>query len=184
MEVTIVGLDHQTQWQDSTGMLKRLLEGLCSTNQIDLIAEEASAQMPTTVGQRLAQRQDIPWLNVDMSNQQRVEAGIDHQVPTGPLFDESYNFVGSTQSYEPAIQGVREKYWLNQILRCHCERVILVCGAIHLDTISESLKHIGHVVCEVRAWEQDWYKASAGELLIFNKDGRRYSEFRSPRRPS
>ena len=51
------------------------LSDLLTSSEIDLIAEEASG-LPTTVGQRVSCKLDTPWIDMDMTRAERIEAGI------------------------------------------------------------------------------------------------------------
>lgn len=178
MNWTLIGLDHTIQWRDATGDLRATLEQIIADHRPDLIAEETSARLPTTVGQRIALRKDIPWLNVDLSLADRKKLKINRPVPTTPLFDDTYEYVGSAETYESDIQAVREKHWIERVCACRCRSVIFLCGAIHLDPVRKRLEEIGHNIQPVRLWEADWYKAHVGELLIFEQGENRYAEFR------
>ena len=75
MKIILLSLNHELQWKDPTGDLRRILSELLATLQIDLIAEEAFG-LPSTVGQRLACKLDKPWIDIDMSTAERRLAGI------------------------------------------------------------------------------------------------------------
>jgi hypothetical protein len=75
LKVTLLGLNHDVQWQDPTGDLQRLLSHLLESIHVDLVAEEACG-LPTTVAQRLCCRLNIPWIDIDLSVAERKLAGI------------------------------------------------------------------------------------------------------------
>src|SRR6266852_4754734 len=84
---TIVGLNHELQWKDATGDLQRLLADRITNSSVDLIVEEATG-LPTTVAQRLSCRLNKPWMNIDLSEAEKILAGIKEELdqrPSPPL---------------------------------------------------------------------------------------------------
>jgi hypothetical protein len=75
VKITLIGLRHELQWKDSTGDLRKLLEGQLANSSVDLVAEEASG-LPTTVAQRLAYKCDKPWIDIDLTAAEKKLSGI------------------------------------------------------------------------------------------------------------
>jgi hypothetical protein len=93
MKIVLIGLDHATQWKDPTGDLKQLLGILISGYRPKLIAEEAY-KLPTTVAQRLAFQMEVPWLEIDMNDSERLREGIHQELakrPSGPALPDGYS---------------------------------------------------------------------------------------------
>jgi hypothetical protein len=82
--VTIFGLPHRVQWEDPTGDLSELIERTVETSSVKLIAEEAYT-LATTAGFRVACRLNLPWIQIDMNDCERLAAGIKEELRDPPV---------------------------------------------------------------------------------------------------
>jgi hypothetical protein len=178
-KLTIIAVDHKLQWRDTDeGHLKSLISKILDDDMaIDLIAEEAN-KLPTTVAQRLACRGNVPWRNVDMDATERQRAGICDELLSrsgGPLLDDDE---GYKECYLPNADEIRERYWFSTINTYRIDRVVLLCGLLHLATVAEKFRSRGWIVEEINACGLRWYVERFGTLTIVQEDGSRCCECR------
>ena len=174
LKVTILGLDHETQWLDPTGDLREMLKTLFAQSRPELVAEEAH-KLPTTVAQRLASAMDIAWLNVDMNDSERELNGISANVRRSPVSTEDGSFK-MCEFYNPVSDGLREQHWIDQIKKASVASTVLICGALHLDPVAQKLRECGYEVDQVKVWEYCWYKTHRFDYAIKERDGDRWCE--------
>lgn len=173
MKVIVIGLDHTTQARDPTGDLKRTLTDLVAKHRPGLIAEEANTS-ETTVAQSLG------GLNMDMSTAERIAAGISDELLNRPwkFIVEGDSVVGEVRDYVRNADAVREAHWGAFILNQRASSAIVLCGLLHMQPLAAILREKGCQVEEVNLCDCDWYKAQVGSVAIFEKDRRRWAEFR------
>ena len=177
--ITVVGVDHDLQWKDDpTGHLKAVLSAELVAGNFGLMAEEALG-LPTTVGQRLACKLNIPWLQVEMSISEREKAGITRRVssPISPLED-----IGGITEYDLTQDGLREEHWIQEILRWRVDQVLLVCGFLHISPVAGKFRGLEWAAKEVDISILDWYRDAFGVCEIKEENGRRWIEQRKPPR--
>jgi hypothetical protein len=181
MRVLILGVDHDLQCKDPTGNFLRVLQERLRDSDVELIAEEAT-KLPTTVGQRLACRINVPWLNMDMDDAERKEAGIFDELNGrwfGPLMGDDDPDGSYASGYLPRADGLREEYWVSRVARQKVMSAIMVCGFMHLSPLAKKLRNCGCSVEELNVCGLDWYIANTGRwTLIEGVNGQRHSEFR------
>jgi hypothetical protein len=178
-KITIIAVHHKLQWRDTDAgnlesILAKMLEG---DPTIELIAEEAN-KLPTTVGQRIAFRFNKPWANVDMDEMERQRKGIYDDLQSrggGPLDDDSD---GCKEYYLPEADRIREEFWLSKINGYRLDRVVFLCGLLHLSTAAAKFRDRGWTVEEVNACSYQWYVERFGTLTIVEEDGYRWCECR------
>lgn len=181
--VTAIGLDHSLQQEDPTGDLRKLLHTVFLNSRADLVGEEAHL-MPSTVAKQVASDVGIPWLNVDMDLAQRIQAGIDQELAGrewGPVFKAGNAApVGMRGCYLPHADGIREEYWISQILKRDFNSAVMLCGGLHLSPLARKLRERGFRVDQMNVCEQEWYRNRFGTLQIFERNGERWYEHREP----
>jgi len=165
LKLQIIGLDHETQWRDETGDFRKLLLGLANQEKPQLIAEEAFS-LPTTVAQRLSWGIDVPWLDIDFAFKLRTKTLPNHGIKDMPEPDIDGNYSSRTIIYSKYKQKPRENCWLHQIRKHNCDSIWLICGLMHVYSLSEKLGDCD-VHC-VRVWEMDWYKEKWGKFILSN----------------
>jgi hypothetical protein len=176
-KITVLALGHRVQWEDPTGDLHKLLLELVTQSSVNLIAEEAH-KLPTTVGQRLAHQLGKPWMNIDMDDTERKDAGIDDELKNHPSEPRWKNgIMVSMEYYLPNADGIRETYWVKRLLQYQVQSALVLCGALHLSPFTIKLRAKGYVIEEVNACDLDWYRKRFGRYQIVEKDGDRWCEF-------
>jgi hypothetical protein len=79
MKLIIIGVDHKIQ--GSSTELKRLVVGITETESVKVIGEEAPGEVETFV-QQIAEERNIPWIQIDMTDKERRDFGIDEKLDT------------------------------------------------------------------------------------------------------
>ncbi len=143
MRLIILGTDHILQRGDEG--LKQRIEALIEVECVTLIGEE---YLPTGIGGQVAASKGVPWIEIDMSCQERNDAGIgslsyrraQYRADNFPLNDE-------IAIYAPYADGVREESWLTKIENKSAgDTALLICGAIHLRPLTDKAERRGHQV--------------------------------------
>ena len=178
MNVTVIGTDHKAQWADPTGDFQELLQRLVREADVKLIAEEAY-KLPTTVGFRVACRANLPWLDFDMDDSERLRAGIYEELnsrPSGPVIKED-GTMAPAESYLPHADGIREAHWVKRLMRHEINSAVVICGVLHLSPLAARLRNAGCTVKERNMCEETWYQNKFGRCKIMEENGRRWFEF-------
>lgn len=149
-------------------------------SDFELIAEEAY-NLPTTVGHRLACRLNKPWLNVDMDEAGRKEAGIYEELcgrHYHPLLEDDDPPRSCAYYYLAHADGVREDYWVSQLAGQRVSSAIMVCGLAHLSPLAKKFRNLSWDVEELNVCELDWYIANFGTVKVIEDGYGRRSEHR------
>jgi len=178
VKIILLGLTHELQWKDTSGDLRKLLDDYLASHPIDLIAEEASG-LPTTVAQRLAFKNDKPWLEIDMSIADRKLAKIYKKLSlrrSAPLnLGENLDF---RIEYLPREDGIRETEWVRRIRRQRVGVVLCLCGLLHVEPFAKKLEEEGCTVEQRNVTELDWFRNLYGTCNIVEDQGIRWCEVR------
>jgi hypothetical protein len=166
LKVTILGLDHLTQFQDSEGRLEQLIREICRETNPDLVAEEWSTNRLSheeTVGKRVADGLGIPWCNVEMNDAHMADLDIlDCVRLRRQRFDDIADRIIQDVSdtvYMPNADRLREEYWIQQIQNQRPQRgVLMLCGLIHVAPLAERMSRLGFAVEAVSLCEHEWYR--------------------------
>ena len=177
MNVTIIGLNHRVQWEDPTGDLQNLIDRVVEDRRVELIAEEAY-KLPTTVGFRVACRANKPWIEIDMSDSERLQVGLCDELESrsSPDWKDDGSMV-TVVNYLPHADGVREAHWLKTILNHHVNSELVICGLLHMTPFAEKLRQKGCTVNEsINVCDLDWCKRRFGPCEVMEVNGRRWCE--------
>lgn len=164
----IFGTAHSLQMGSATKdterdcLLKEEVESVCATNKIALIAEEMSnealmrAKIPRTIGQLVASEQRIDHLFCDPPSELRSVLGIrDTQAIKLDALLENWTEERRDGEIKKS-WSLREDCILSCIQSVKRERVLLICGANHVQEFASKAKSRGvsvGVICE--DWEYD-----------------------------
>lgn len=146
MNIVVVGTDHDSQIDDPG--LETLTLRLLEAHGIALIAEE-NRLFRNTVGKRLADSRGLPWIQIDMSTEERLEAGIYHKLANRMQirgYDADGNPIMAIR-YAENEDGIREEWWLNKIEGAiKSGTVLVICGCLHCGPLSVKAENRGHKV--------------------------------------
>lgn len=142
MNFVIVGTDHRLQ--ENNAELEAILRSLAQSRFVEPLgafAEESSEHAGSpSVAHRLANELQIEWFNIDMTVQERVDAGI---------FEAQSDRPGMFQShitYRIPSDDIREEFWITKLLHGTYGTTIVVCGYLHCEALVQKLRAKGHVV--------------------------------------
>ena len=146
MVLIVLGIDHDRQCHDRR--LKALIAELVEREQVTLIAEE-NRPLSHTLGRQVSESMSLPWLQIDMSLEDRIKAGIDGKLANRTQI-RGYNEYGDPIQairYAPVEDGIREEFWLDRIESAAKEGTVLViCGCLHCVPFSEKAEKRGHTI--------------------------------------
>jgi hypothetical protein len=158
MTIHIISIDHYLQYQEtendreSLRSLKRELAAMIGAylegGRVSAIFEESSPKK-ITIAQKLAAASSPPirWTNIDMTEEQRRNAGIFEALQKRPaktiLGPLSYEI-----EYRIPEDEIREEYFLNRIEEAAYEdgTVLVLLGDMHVLAVAEKLRAHGHEV--------------------------------------
>jgi hypothetical protein len=147
-KIHIIGTRHTCQipGNDHETLFKNLIESSCDKYHFRGIGEEmnleALKQYPNvkmTICQIIAERLNILHRYCDPDPAQRKSLGItsEQEVSLDGFFnDRSPQQIEARRSAEV---GIRESYWLDQLLDMNTWPVLFVCGANHVETFPQIL---------------------------------------------
>ena len=142
LNFVVVGTDHR--FQENSPELEAILQTLAHSRFIvplGAFAEEYSESIGTeSLAQKLAKQLQIQWFNIDMTPQERFEAGI---------LDAQSNRPGMFQSnvtYRIPSDDIREDAWVEKLVRSAIGTTIVVCGYLHFESLAGKLGAKGYTV--------------------------------------
>ena len=161
-EVFIFGTYHELQCGaaecgvDKISLLKREIRRVLSEYGIRRIVEEmsdegfrkkAGDQAPGTVCQRIAP-DDVPVHFVDLDMKERACLSLSHNDIDAFMLNDLFSKNNSQptrvrEALDKLCDEVRERVWVARVLSRDEWPVLLVCGAEHVDSVSELFKPIG-----------------------------------------
>lgn len=143
LRLIIIGTDHDVQRSDP--QLKAFIEQTVDEEHVNIIGEERPFEA-TSVAREVAKSRQIPWVQVDMTTEHRIRAGIKDKLDTRMLHWNSneYGIPVETLCYAPREDGIREHFWLDRIAeRNVVGPAMIVCGAAHARPLAEKAESRG-----------------------------------------
>jgi len=145
MRLIILGTDHELQCHDLD--LKALIAEIVTRERVTLIAEE-NRPMSNTIARQMSESIGLRWIQIDMSIEDRIKAGIDGKL--GNRMQLRYNANGDPTSairYAPVEDGIREEFWLDRIQEAADDGTgLVICGCLHCLPFAEKAQKRGHKV--------------------------------------
>ena len=128
-----------------------MLEEICTNRKIKIVLEEDGGP-EETAAEQIADRHDIPWHDINTSNEDKDRLGIPRNYVDGPYIDEEKN----------AWHRQREEFMVERINEYSrgLQNVLVVCGFEHMPHIAELLEQKRAAVEQIdyRALAL-WYRA-------------------------
>jgi hypothetical protein len=142
MNFVVIGTDHRMQTSEPG--FEGLLKGLLSQPYFEplaAIAEEYHDNVGESSAQRLAREHRLRWFNIDMTTEERSEAGIlDEQSNRPGMFQD-------TVAYRVLSDDVREQAWVRKLLRGgDLGTMLVICGHLHFEALVLKLRAAGYAV--------------------------------------
>jgi hypothetical protein len=132
----VIGTDHRLQHSDRRlrGLLRAILEQQ-HFEPLNAIAEEYHEKIgASSVAQSLANEHQLRWYNLDMTMQEKQDAGI---------LKEQLNRPGKFQSnvtYRLPSDDVRESAWVEKLTPDAVGTTIVICGYLHFEALVHKLR--------------------------------------------
>ncbi len=105
------------------------------------IAEEFHEAIgSSSVAQRLAHDRQLRWYNVDMTTQEKHDAGI---------LEDQMNRPGMFQgaiTYRVRSDDIREEAWVKKLIEAASGTTLVICGYLHFEPLVQKLRARGHTV--------------------------------------
>ncbi len=121
---------------------------LVERNRVTMIAEENRISS-ITIAREVSESMGLPWVQIDMSIEDRIKAGIDGKL-ANRMQIRGYDAEGDpipAIRYAPVEDGIREEFWLDRIEGSANEgSVLVICGALHCTPFSEKATRRGHTI--------------------------------------
>ncbi len=142
MNFVVIGTDHRLQFSE------RGFEALVSSladerffEPLGAIAEEyPEGETVSSVGQRVAQRKNVRWYNLDMTIEEKQTAGVlQEQVSRRGKRQESV-------TYRLSSDDIREEAWTQKLTKSESGTTIVICGYLHFEPLVRRLREQGHAV--------------------------------------
>jgi hypothetical protein len=141
MNFLVIGTDHGLQERDPG--FEGLLRALVKINFIQPLAavgEEFGRKMSeATVARRVADEAGLRWINIDMTLEEREEAGILQDQRSRPI---STNRICTRVPSD----DIREEEWVRRLTESGEGTTIVICGYLHFDALVEKLRSQEHTV--------------------------------------
>ena len=140
MNFVVIGTDHNMQSRDPG------LEGLLSAfakleymERLNTIAEEYHGKIGHSIAQRLAEEKSWRWYNLDMSTEEKQEAGILEDQRSRPKSECAIAFRVRTDDR-------REEAWTQKLIESGLGTTLVICGYVHFESLVSKLRERGHTV--------------------------------------
>jgi hypothetical protein len=159
MNILIISIDHHIQCvktgiegtllKDRKDRLESLLRREILARSVQFIAEEAHP-LCTTIAQQLgnAFHPEIPWKNIDMSDDERKLAGIYDALKKRPVHCELTGEEWVQFEHRIPEDDIREDFFAAASLRGagQSESILILCGDMHVQALKKKLELLGHRV--------------------------------------
>ena len=141
MNFLVIGTDHELQERDPglEGLLRALVEEKFIEPLTAIGEEFARKTSEITIAKSVADAAGLRWFNIDMTLEERQEAGILEDLRSRPI---------STEKICSRVfsDDIREEEWVRRLTESEQGTIIVVCGYLHSDALLERLRSRGHTV--------------------------------------
>jgi hypothetical protein len=141
MNFVVIGTDHRMQRRDPglEGLLSGFLKVTTWMEPLQAIAEEYDEKAAKSIAQRLAQGSGLSWFNLDMTSEEKFQAGILNEQRSRPMSEGGVTFRVPTDD-------VREEAWVRKLIECGSGTTLVICGYVHFEPFVRQLRAKGHTV--------------------------------------
>ena len=137
MNFLVIGTDHTIQREP--GFAGLLRGWLCAQRDgYEAVAEETSDALPPSAARRVAEEYGLRWYNLDMTVQEKADAGI-----LGGLREQRFS---SEHVHRNKGDEVREAAMIEKLLNSGSQTTLVICGYVHFDPLVKKLRAEGHLV--------------------------------------
>jgi len=142
MNFVVIGTDHRMQYSDPgfEALLRAWLDRRYF-EPLTVIAEEYHEAIgSSSVAQRLAKDHLLRWCNLDMTTQEKQNAGIlEEQLNRPGMFQEMI-------TYRVPSDDIREEVWVEKLIEAAPGTALVICGYLHFESLVQKLRARGHTV--------------------------------------
>ena len=176
MNILIVSIDHRVQLikseyakpalNERRDRLENLLQKKVAERDVQFIGEESLPQTPT-IAQRLARTHNpqIPWVNIDMTDEERKLAGIHDALHNRPAHTEKRGEDTVLIEHRIPDDNVREDFMVSRAIQNarNSESILILCGDMYVHALKQKFEERGHSVDidESLITEKNWADASS-----------------------
>jgi hypothetical protein len=159
----LVGSEVEVSWYvENTELLRTIVRGVSTAFKIDLICEESDpCYLSVAQQEAFTHTPRIPWKNINMTAQERLEAGVWEANVNRP-FDLGPNNPIRID-YRIPEDDIREEFFKTEILKVTKEvgalSVLILCGDAHVEALKAKLEGEGrevttdHQITPVKYWK-------------------------------
>ena len=157
MNFVVIGTDHRMQQSEAS--FEAILRSWLVRSYFEpltAIAEEYSETLGESIGQRLAKERHLRWYSLDMTTEEKSDAGI---------LEEQYSRPPSQAgvTFRVPSDDIREMAWIEKLVQSASGTTIVICGYLHLEPVVKMLRAKGHTV------DQRIYLESVPEIRLPTK---------------
>lgn len=142
MNFVVIGTDHRMQHSEAgfEALLRAWLQRSYFEPLIAVGEEYHEAIGASSIAHRLAEEYQLRWYNLDMTTQEKQNAGILEEQRNRPgMFQE-------TVSYRVPSDDIREEAWVHKLVEATSGTTLVICGYLHFDSLVQKLRARGHAV--------------------------------------
>src|ERR1700719_3800276 len=140
MNFLVIGTDHSFQNHEPgfEGLL-RALKAQQYLPPLEEIAEEYHDKLSGSTCKRLAEEHRLRWYNLDMTTEEKLQAGILQEQKGRPMSSDRV-------AYRVPSDDVREDAWVEKLTASAAKMTLVICGYLHFEPLVRKLREQGHVV--------------------------------------
>ena len=142
MNFVVIGTDHRMQHSEPgfEALLRAWLDQRYF-EPLEAIAEEYHDAIGTSsAARRLAKARNLKWFNVDMTTQEKQNAGIlEEQLNRPGMFQEAI-------TYRVPSDDIREEAWVEKLIGSPSGTTLVICGYLHFESLVQKLRARGYTV--------------------------------------
>ncbi|WP_281716325.1 hypothetical protein [Alteromonas sp. CyTr2] len=157
-EVVLVGTLHSKQRDKETTNFSNYIKETITKYDIDALAEEIDIH--DSVVFDISNELNIEYKIIEPNEHERIALGIDslNQIEFAilMLFDdvESVEAKSECEKRKQQTYREREQEWLKRVKAMRGQRILVICGAAHINTFNQLLKKSNfNVIIECSLWE-------------------------------
>jgi hypothetical protein len=140
MQFVVIGTDHRMQAVDADCGMEPLIRAISRQRFFEplvAIYEEWDKAQGKSVGERIADELRVHWDTVDMTPDEKGEAGI---------LDEQVNRREFAPTARVPSDDVSERAWVEKLSKTAEGTIIVICGYVHFEAFVGKLREKGHAI--------------------------------------
>lgn len=153
MRILILSINHEDQIvrevREREDKYRSVIREMISSRSVDLVCEESDpCRLSVAQKETFNHKPRIPWKNINMTSQERLEAGIWEALLHREYDVDFSNEEGPIQiDYRVPEDNVREEFFRDQILKAaketNAKSVLVLCGDMHTESLKGKLEKAG-----------------------------------------